>query len=71
MQVVPVSVKINEDDTILSLMQQIAKTTLKAIQYSQHVIKNPPQNPVFDIMLNYHTWQGPNFHQRPLTPTHH
>ncbi|MFE1744071.1 amino acid adenylation domain-containing protein [Coleofasciculus sp. H7-2] len=52
-QEVPLRIEIEEDDSILSLINRISSTTSEAIRYGQYALENPIQNPIYDILLNY------------------
>jgi amino acid adenylation domain-containing protein len=66
MQVLPLHIEIEENDSFTSLTRKIAKITFESFRYSQYVIRNPSQQPVYEVMLNYHTESFPNFHETPV-----
>ena len=66
MRVVPLSVELQPEQTLAGLMDTLKRCTLKAMQHGQYLINNNHKDPVYDVLLNYHTWRGANFHTRPL-----
>jgi len=66
MQVLPLHIEIEENDNFTSLTRKIAKITFESFRYSQYVIRNPSQQPVYEVMLNYHTESFPSFHETPV-----
>ncbi len=66
MQVLPLHIEIEENDNFTSLSRQIAKKTFESFRYSQYVIRNPLQQPVYEVMLNYHTETFLTFHETPV-----
>ncbi|MCA9403363.1 MAG: amino acid adenylation domain-containing protein [Candidatus Omnitrophica bacterium] len=66
MQVVPVTIRIDDGDSLQTLLHRIGRTVLKAMQHGQYVMRNPDHKPLYDVVLNYHMWKGPNFHRRPV-----
>lgn len=66
MQVVPVTIRIEEDDSLQTLLQRTGRCVLRAMQHGHYVMRNPDNKPLYDVVLNYHMWKGPNFHRRPV-----
>jgi amino acid adenylation domain-containing protein/non-ribosomal peptide synthase protein (TIGR01720 family) len=67
MQVIPLQIAVQENDTILSLINQITGTTFEALRYGQYVIENPQRAPIYEVMLNYHTEEFFNFNETQVT----
>lgn len=65
-RLLPIRIEIADQDTIFSLMKKIKRTVLKAMQHGQYFIPNSLQNPVYDVLLNYHMWQGSRFYNGPV-----
>ena len=55
MQVVPLTVRIDEDDTFLSLLKRIELDTAKSWRYAQHTVPTSAHQPIYDAVLNFHT----------------
>ncbi|MBZ0165158.1 MAG: amino acid adenylation domain-containing protein, partial [Candidatus Omnitrophica bacterium] len=66
MRVVPLRVEVLPGDTVATLITKIKRGTIKAIQHGQHLINNNHKDPVYDVLLNFHTWKGAAFHTQPL-----
>ncbi|WP_292877333.1 non-ribosomal peptide synthetase [Nostoc sp. NMS1] len=60
-QVLPLHIEIEKTDNFQSLIKKIGTTILTSLRYSQYVVRNPRQNPVYDAVLNYHTSTFVNF----------
>jgi amino acid adenylation domain-containing protein len=55
MQVVPLTVRIDDDDTFLSLLRRIEAQTTESWQHAQHTIPNSLHQPTYDVVLNFHS----------------
>jgi amino acid adenylation domain-containing protein len=60
-QVLPLYIDIKDNDNIQSLLKKIATEISASLRYSQCAIGNPRKNPVYDVILNYHTTTFINF----------
>ena len=68
MQMVPLWIEINENDSFEQLIKQVANTTFKAIQFGQYIVPSSLRQPVYDAILNYHPWWGePVFLEKRVT----
>ncbi len=65
-RLLPIQMEIMDNDTIFSLMTKIKRTVLKAMQHGQYFLTNSLQNPLYDVLLNYHMWQGTCFYKGPV-----
>ncbi|MEH2198331.1 condensation domain-containing protein, partial [Nostoc sp.] len=54
-QALPLYIEIADTDNFHLLVKKIAASLLTSLRYSQYVVRNPRQNPVYDVVLNYHT----------------
>jgi len=66
MQILPLHIEIEENDNFTSLTRKIAKKTYESFRHSQYVIRNPSQQPVYEVTLNYHTETFLTFHKTPV-----
>lgn len=55
MQVVPVPVRVDEDDTFLSLLRRIEGQAAQCLLHARHGIPKALQQPAYDVILNFHT----------------
>ena len=55
MQVVPLTVRIDDDDTFLSLLQRVELDALESWRYAQHTIPTSAHQPLYDAVLNFHS----------------
>jgi amino acid adenylation domain-containing protein len=59
MQMVPVHMVIEPEDTFLSLLKKAAKETIETFEHGQYIIKDPlhltSHHAIVNYMLNYHT----------------
>lgn len=53
MEVLPVGVPVEEDDTFLSLFSKASGEARQASQHSRYTLGNPPHAPRYDVLLNY------------------
>lgn len=55
MQVVPLTIRIDDDDTFLSLLKRIEAEATESWQHAQHTIPNSLHQPTYDAVLNFHS----------------
>ncbi len=55
MQVVPLTVRVDEDDTFLSLLERVELDALESWRYAQHTIPTSARQPLYDAVLNFHS----------------
>jgi amino acid adenylation domain-containing protein len=55
MQVVPLTVRIDEDDTFLSLLARIELDAMQSWRYAQYTIPRSAHQPLYDAVLNFHS----------------
>jgi amino acid adenylation domain-containing protein len=55
MQVVPLTVRIENDDTFLSLLERIELDAMESWRYAQHTIPTSAHQPLYDVVLNFHS----------------
>jgi amino acid adenylation domain-containing protein/thioester reductase-like protein/non-ribosomal peptide synthase protein (TIGR01720 family) len=66
MEMCPLRITIDEDDTFLSLIKKVARETLVALQHRQYATGNPLHNQAYDVMLSYDTSSFLNFNGAPV-----
>ena len=62
MEVHPLYITIEEDDTFLSLVKKAADEARETLQHSECIISKK----AYDVFLNYHTTSFPGFHGAPV-----
>ncbi len=55
MQVVPLPVRIDADDTFLSLLARIARDAMASWRHAEYTIPTSGHRPLYDAVLNFHT----------------
>jgi amino acid adenylation domain-containing protein len=65
MEVLPLRITIEENDTFVSLIKRIGIEASEGFRFCQ-TIGNSPTNKVYDVLLNYHTSQFLDFHGIPV-----
>jgi amino acid adenylation domain-containing protein len=60
MEVLPLRVTIERDDTFLSLSKKVAIEVTETLQHSQYAVGNPPQNKSYDVFVNYLAYSFPS-----------
>ncbi|MEO1134099.1 MAG: condensation domain-containing protein, partial [Cyanobacteria bacterium J06639_1] len=68
MQVVPLLVAIDPSESVVDLAQRIAGLVFEAMRYGQFPLRNPPNRPVYDAILNFHTERFLTLGSLPLHP---
>ncbi|MEO0852812.1 MAG: condensation domain-containing protein, partial [Cyanobacteria bacterium J06648_11] len=68
MQVVPLPVAIDPSESAVDLAQRIAGLVFEAMRYGQFPLRNPPNRPVYDAILNFHTERFLKLGSLPLHP---
>ncbi|MEM9511461.1 MAG: condensation domain-containing protein, partial [Cyanobacteria bacterium P01_E01_bin.48] len=55
MQVVPLLVEIDPTESTIDLARRMATPVFEAMRYGQFPLRNSPQQPIYDAILNFHT----------------
>jgi len=66
MEVCPLHITIEDEDTFLSLIKKMTVETFETLQHRYYFIANPHYNKAYDVILNYHTVSFPGFHGAPV-----
>ena len=64
MHILPLFIDINENESLIDLMQQIKRKTFNAMKHGQYVVRNSPRDPAYDVLFNYQMWRLPNFYKK-------
>jgi len=66
MQVLPIQVSMGTDDSFVSLYHKVKQAYQTFLQHGQYVLRNPSQNPVYEVVLNYHIASYDEFAGHPV-----
>lgn len=66
MHALPLRVRVDANITISDLMQRIAKLSFEALRYGRAALANSKQDPLYDVMVNYHLSRFPDFAGIPM-----
>jgi len=53
MHVLPLRVALSERETFESLLKKVTGAVLEAIQHQRYIVRNPPEEPMYNVVLNY------------------
>jgi amino acid adenylation domain-containing protein/non-ribosomal peptide synthase protein (TIGR01720 family) len=62
MRVYPLLVTFSEGETYRTAMEKVLDELLTVERHRQYTVGNPPQRPLFDVLINYHNAVFPGFH---------
>jgi amino acid adenylation domain-containing protein/thioester reductase-like protein len=65
-EVLPIHVIIDEDDTFLSLLRKVKDEVFATLRHSPYAISNSRQKKIYDVVLNYHTMSRSNYNGAPI-----
>ncbi len=61
MEVLPLRVIIDNDETFSSLINKVISEASEALKYRQYTLGNPLHNRIYEVVLNYHTAEFSDF----------
>jgi amino acid adenylation domain-containing protein len=68
MQVLPMRVEVEPNDTFITLYRKVKQAHQPLLRHGRYALRNPAQNPLYEVTLNYHIASYDEFAGYPVTP---